>query len=362
MAIRFIDGFAHYTNGLGGTNPNQIYAKWTQVGGGPKTGTAGPGGTPSLEIDPSQLIGTTIDYQGSWIFSFRFMVTNTINSAVIMQFNNVATTLGLVRIETDATISAYAGNQAGNPSFLIGNSGSNGFSIVANTWYRIECKISWGSTTPIQCTAEVKVNGTVWVTQGTKNTNFNITDLLIQNGSSPETNNIQINAFNSGQLFIQDLYLLDTQGTANNDYQGDGKVRQVFPDGDVDTQWNNSSGGTSFSLINEHPPDGDASYVYSSTVGDRDNFTWQDISSFAGRIIGIQYSVYARKDDEGLRTIKLTVGSGGSEAQTDELYLNDSYIYYRYPLDVDPATSTAWTVSGFNAKTFGFLIGTTTNT
>ena len=53
---------------------------------------------------------------------------------------------------------------------------------------------------------------------------------------------------------------------------------------------------------------------------------------------------------------KTVVGDTGTEANSGDFYLEDSYVYHHFPFDTDPATGLAWTRAGFNAKRFGVKV------
>jgi len=115
--------------------------------------------------------------------------------------------------------------------------------------------------------------------------------------------------------------------------------------------------GNQFSQINSQFPLGDTSYVYTNVINSIDNFFYQPVSPFNGDIFGVQYLLYMRKDQEGTRAVQQFAGPSGSpEASGPVWYLGDSYLYYIWDLDVDPATMTQWTQSGFNNTKFGFLL------
>jgi hypothetical protein len=95
-------------------------------------------------------------------------------------------------------------------------------------------------------------------------------------------------------------------------------------------------------------------------------YDWEDIAAFTGTIKAVQYSVYARKDDEGARVLQLLEGTTGTNTLTNaitglaDIYLNDNYDYHHVGVDTSPTTGSGWTVTDFNADRFGYKVGTNT--
>jgi hypothetical protein len=343
--LRFLDSFDHLTiDPLSGPPLNgNALQKWTSKG---TTGIAvvanGRNGQ-GLKIFPGSAISKTIDQQVTWIIGWAvmFLDTGAQPGPNMLFLANINTTLFNLQHNADSTFSLYAGNTLN----LIGTSS---FSTRPNIWYYLEAKVSFSGSNPILCTATFKVDGSTKVS-GAAPTGVNIANLIAQTATA---NFISLGSSGStGGIIIDDVYMFDASGIKNNDFAGDIEIGVVFPDGDVLTQWTpNGISGGHFKCVNENPPDGDSTYISDSVAGHDDNFTWQDISSLTGVIKGLQYSAYARKDDEGTRTIKLTIQNANALSQ--QFFLNDDYNYYSTPMDTD-SFGADWTVASFNAATFG---------
>jgi hypothetical protein len=93
-------------------------------------------------------------------------------------------------------------------------------------------------------------------------------------------------------------------------------------------------------------------YIKSSTANQKTDFAHQAMS-LTGTILGVIHRTLARKDDAGARSIKQICESGGTEELSATYALGSSYSYYDDILETDPHTSAQWTVSNFNAATFG---------
>lgn len=113
--------------------------------------------------------------------------------------------------------------------------------------------------------------------------------------------------------------------------------------GDVD--------GYAITNVGTRPP-ADNQFIYSSNAGDKTDFAHQALS-LTGSIAAVVHMTAARKDDAGTRQIAQICESTGTEEIGSTISLTSTYSYYADILEQDPHTSAAWTVSGFNAATFG---------
>jgi hypothetical protein len=99
-------------------------------------------------------------------------------------------------------------------------------------------------------------------------------------------------------------------------------------------------------------PNGDNVYISDSTAGNITDYAHQSIV-LSGVIVGLFRLSYMRKDDAGSRSVAQICLSGSATALTTPESLANTYQYWIQILEADPNTLTGWTVSGFNAATFG---------
>jgi hypothetical protein len=100
-------------------------------------------------------------------------------------------------------------------------------------------------------------------------------------------------------------------------------------------------------------PNGDVTYFSDSTTNDLSDWGHQTMS-LTGSIAAIIHLTSARKDDAGSRQMaQITVQSGSVSETGSTINLGNSYLYYYDILETDPANTGAWTLSHFNAATFG---------
>lgn len=345
MALRFIDSMAHY-NGTG------ISEKWTVSAFGNWNSSGGRRNAPYLSGAMS--LSKTLTHQTRYIQGAAIILATAGAGGRHLSFGNNNAVIATIQVENDGTVSIFSnGNRMATSSRAIAD---------YTSWHYYELDALVGGSTPVTLTATVRVDGLQFVTyNGT--TNFNASQLI---DNAATMNNCGVNAstpsFGCMDFYCVDTNTLDQYGnaTTNTGFLGDVQIDAIFPVSDVTTAWSTFGGdGThAFTCVNDNPPDFDTSYVFTSnTATTSEGFKYQPISGFTGTILGAQYLTLARKDNEGIRIIAMTVGS--STASTIEFlgtgnYLSDYYVYYIAPLDSN--FGVAWSTASFGTGgvTFGF--------
>ena len=157
----------------------------------------------------------------------------------------------------------------------------------------------------------------------------------------------------------KDIVMIDATTGGVNSHQGDVTVFVEFPNAaGTNSQWTPLS-GTQVSNVQDginHTgtwPDGDTTYIFDSTAGHISDFGHQTLS-LTGSIVSVVHVTYARKDDAGSRAFRQVCVSGGTtQTNGSDISATNSYLYYVDVLDVDPNTSSAWTLTNYNNATFG---------
>lgn len=339
MALRFVDSFAHM-----GTNVGLLPFKWTASQGALAFTTDTTSAVNGFGLDMISGFLTpggvrkTLDHQTSWIVGCRIF-TGALDGAYQGLHNS--TTLAKWTINNDGTLSIYAGSVTIATSTL---------SLHTGRQYYIEMSYTLSGTSNINVSSTLRVNGIQWVT-GNANSGINQTSLLV--GTTTVNGHLFTGPSTNGNV-ISDCYICDATGSFNNTFLGDVKIQLILTNGDsTPLNWIPSGTGTThWNLINEVPPDDDTTYVYQTATGSVDLWQWQDIPAFSGTVLGVQYSLYARKDAEGSKEFQQVVGTSGTNT-FNTISPSDDYIWYPWCYDTDPDTGIAWTQVGFNAKVFG---------
>src|ERR1035441_6969916 len=319
MACRFLDGFEIYSAAGGLTTQKDLLCRWQNGGAGIVTGRNGNG----LQMGS---LGKTIDHQNNWTVGFA-ITYNTWGTGPFgspYQLCHAGSVLCGLYGNVDSTLSLFAGGTQ-SPTYRIGTTSR---ALHENEWYFMEVSVQLSGTNPISVTGEVRVNGQTVIGPATTVSEKNQSDLLLQT----TTCNYHIfSTLGSANTTIDDLYIFDGNGTFNNTFAGDNKIECLLPNSDYSVSWTPTGGGSSFSQLDEITPDYDTTYCSSNTVSSSDMYGFPNLTTFSGKVIAVQYSVLARKDAEGLRTIKLLSDSG--IPASPEMYLGDGYEYYMVQSD-----------------------------
>jgi hypothetical protein len=154
---------------------------------------------------------------------------------------------------------------------------------------------------------------------------------------------------------FDDLYICDGSGSVNNGFLGDVRIRPLITTGPgahgdlgatAEPPWQQVSG---LSASN-------ATFVGSSTPGDRSTFTMSDLPSSLVEVKGVQWVGAVSKSDSGAISARRLLRSGGTTYAGNDLILGTSVQRAREVFNADPTTDDPWTPEGVNALEAGFEV------
>jgi hypothetical protein len=351
--LRLVEGF----DGLATGDLASIFS----LGGSPaiSSGTV-RSGTGSLELSTGETASfvnpggaQTTGLKG---FAYRFSALPTAG-AVIAVFGDGGTSattnqVGLV-LNLDGTLSVVrnASNSltlgaAPGGSVVILATSTN--TLLINTWYYIEWKVVFNNSTG---TAHVEVNGsaTGWISATGLDTVF--------------TANSSFTAFGIGAFeataYVDDLYLADGAAGTVTDFLGDQKVQTEFAESDgTDSDFTPLSGTDHFAMVDETAQDGDTTYNYADTPGQRDTFNFGALG-VTGTVNGVQLDVVAKKSDAGVtRELELSTRVSATDYNGATQTLGTSYERKREIWEENPNTTNPWTVAEIDGAEFGHELTT----
>lgn len=346
MANVFAESFDHLNNAY-------LQSKWTSIF---NFGTGNQG----LQLNNvQQRTGIQCGaFTGNGAFvTIKNMTTMTYGAAMNwaqygggVAFVNIGTVQVVLQIRADGTLAVFSGPHGFDPGAFLGATDPSD-AITLGRYYYIEFQSHIHQSAG---TAIVRINGQEVLNLSSVNTSpngDNIADVLNVQGPG-----------GSAFVYVDDLYVNDSTGTANTSFMGDVKVGVIVGriDGDF-IEWTTSSGSVHFSLVNEIPPDGDASYVSAIAPNSGpfpiDTYFFQTVDPNT-TILAIQTNILARKDDEGNRALSLITRFGGvnSVADPSGRFVNQTYIDYRNNFDVNPLTGLQWTPTSLNATQWGYQL------
>lgn len=211
---------------------------------------------------------------------------------------------------------------------------------AAGTWRYVEVKqvLSTGAVT-------VRVDG-ITVLSGTVASIASLSSLTWQTS----------NNYSWGATYLDDVYVLDTSGTVNNDFLGDVRVQTLLPNTDGTYSQLTTSTGTSHSALVKEATPNTTDYVYSSTSGQKDSYHYQTLSANTANVYGVELANYSHKDAAGPAGFSNLVRVGTTDYASTGQPLSTSWTPNRDILDTNPATSAAWTPSDVNNAEFGVQV------
>ncbi len=292
---------------------------------------------------------------------------NTLYTAMLVPLSSIATvitgfalnvgvsTTGQVLLITDSTTvqCSLRWNTDGSLSFYRGNAstllGSSAAGIVPlSTWTYVEVKVNIHNTTG---TVEVRVNGSASPVINLTGQNTRSTSNNFATGISYTT----VSGLNSTSF--DDLVVLDTAGSTNNNFLGDIRIDALYPNGDGNySQFTPSTGTTHYTLVDETTPN-TSDYNDGASVNDRDSYTMGNLSSLASQTVyAVQTNIACAKDDAGSKSAASFIRSSSTNGDGSSVALSTSQVYISQIFETDPNGSVAWTESTVNAAEVGVLV------
>ncbi len=339
MALRFIDGFDHYTTVA------QLLYKYVETGSssyvsldaGRRSGSNG------IKLySSSGYVTKTLDDQATWIVGAAVKLgTFPTSTGSIFQFrDNTGNVQASLCVSTTGTLALYRGTTSG--TLLASSAGS----LSVGAWNFIECKLTIADSGGY---FEARVNGDVWAT---------FTGDTKASSSIATANSIRLYGMPSAAIvYYDDFYMCDGTGSIRNDFLGDVRVDTLFPSGaGASAQFTPTGSANNWENVDDASPDEDTTYNVSDTVGNVDTFTFADLSTLNASVLGVQANVLARKDDAGTRLLKAVTRVGSTNYEGADLTLSDSYVDHRQIWAQNPATSANWTEAEINAAEFGYKV------
>lgn len=217
-----------------------------------------------------------------------------------------------------------------------------------NRWYYLELKVKIGNAGV--GSYEIRVDGVNVLSNGSVDTQQTATSQATK--AALEFDNITTAG---NQQVMDDVYVCDDTGSANNDFLGDQAVEGLFPSAEGDViDFTPSTGTDNSALVEEVPSDDNTTYVESATVGHQDLYQYTDLT-LIDSIRGVQVNTVAFQNaSETLITlVKTGTTTDGDAGQA----VDTAYEELHRILEQDPDTAAAWTDTGVNGAQFGVEVG-----
>jgi len=340
MAIILLDSFDHYTTTAEAQLKGWNLGAWQPVTGrfsgyGAQFGNGGGGWSDVSVSLPTLQSSLVVGFALKWIsnpVNYQFFQ---MKSATTWQIQLLGNGSGQIKLNTES------GTTTGTAS------------IVAGAWNYIEVKVTTFSTTLGAVT--VRVNGVNDIAVTGVNTNRAATGTVSKVCFDGDY-------YGNTIFVVDDLYVCNTSGTANNDFMGDIRIEYLVPTAaGVRTQFAASS-GSNWQAVDEIGAS-DTDYNSSNVPGAMDLFTMSDLAG-NGLIRGVQTISRAKKDDAGYRKAVPVFRKASGLGETARWYpgskvpVGDAFSLLRMQVfETSPDTGAAWTVDEVNALQYGYAVG-----
>lgn len=236
-------------------------------------------------------------------------------------------------VETDGAVRVRAGGAGGT---LLGVTTEQ---IPAGGWHHIEVFAERHATAG---TCEVRFNGvTVLELSGLALGAANWSQVGF--GSQQYARSLATQAF-----YLDDLIVWDSTGADFNDFLGPIGCHWLPVDADTaQADWSVNGAASGHAALSPTPPDGDTSYIESTTSGDISEFGVSDLPAGITIISGVAAVGMMRSPDAGQTRMSVISGvdvaDGALRTQSTIYNYGDDAVYD------DPATGAPWTRDGVNA-------------
>ncbi len=213
-------------------------------------------------------------------------------------------------------------------------------SLSINTWYYIELQV-YTDQSP-NGSVELRVNEDVW---------FQNLACDTQEGANDYHTAFRVGVTDEETLF-DDIYLLDSTGSINNDFLGTRKVSAIRPNasGD-DTDWTPDS-GNNYDRVNEVELDEDISYVETGTTTNQDLYNYDPTVNVTS-IDGIQIIVEVKATSGSMELQNVTKSGATESTQSCGTIISTDYGTCSTLRELNPDTSLPWTPAEIDAAQFG---------
>ena len=223
-----------------------------------------------------------------------------------------------------------------------------GLGLVASNWYYIELKVKCAGGT--SGTYELRVGGANVCSSAGANT---------QAGSDAYHDGFRFNGMGvNATMCVDDFYLLDASGAANNDFLGNMRVTALRPDSAGDSTQFTPDSGNNYARVNEAVCGDDTNYVEDATSTHVDLYNYDALSGITSGIKGVMVCTDCRETDGTSFSLKTECKSGTTTSDdAGQVIGSTNYVTKRRILEVDPDTAVAWIKTGLDAAQFGVKVG-----
>lgn len=303
MTLRWMEGVE------GDKHATFIERKYRAVTGAPAvSATLGRGGTGCIRDNIATFytpsLSSTSPEHDTWIVGFAFKVEDNSGAGTpsdtefcgleFITNTDVSPTAQLsLQLVRDDNFTYYWSLNRGNA--LSSTEIDTSSKFWANKWYYFELEVK---IDPSAGTYELRQDGVDIMSDTGANTAASG-----DSGMDSVGFHLESDLGGSPYQYFDDIYILDSLGTYNNDFLGDCHIQSIHPnaDGDV-SQWTASLGGDHYVEVDETVAPSDADKITADAVDDIDLFAYEALSTILDNIRGVQISTMHAMQTSGSRT------------------------------------------------------------
>ncbi len=337
--LSVVEGFESYGSASGATLRTELRAKWSAPDMGSDWATLidGPTFGKSLQWSDTEVypaIEFLLVPTGTIVMGFAYKHGGS-GSGILVRFKYEGATQTSLHLSWNGLLEARRGTSSSNVLGLATEP------LRVGTWNYIDVKVVLHDSTG---SIQVRLNGQDII-------NATNVDTKASSGVVAYTS-VFIEAFERGAW--DDLYIYDDTG-GDPSLQGSRVIENLLPESDDTSQWTPSTGSDHYALVNDSTIN-DTTYISHDTINEVDDWNYSNITEIDGGILGLAQFTRVSTDTGGVRTVNSLCESNSTE-DLDSVALSEGFNTLYRIIDEDPDTSTAWTVGGVNAATFGVEVG-----
>ena len=356
MTLLFADGFEGYLGGGDRTvlDPIYDYYRVDPEFAGVETSAIIPGRVtgkcawiygslvPTIfnDIYGHQLDVSALSSSTTWILGYAFMAynVNDVGSTGSVEFRDSAGDAMVTVYVAGGNINVKSGSR--NSATKIGFGSAR---VLSDVWHYLEIKVTFSVTSGavvVRLDEEIVLSAS-GVTAPTGSGDTKPTIIMFGGG------------YRLYYMLTDDVYIADDQGSINNDFLGDIGIRRLDPTSNGTNNDFTPLAGDNFAAVNQDDPDGDTTYVESSTVDHYDLYVIDDAPTGMATINALQVVSTGKSDDGNPKGGRNMVLSSATEGLGPTYALTSSYVPYLSIHETDPNGGAAWTEAGVNAAEIG---------
>ncbi len=337
--LSVVEGFENYGSANSATMQTELKAKWVCPTFGSSDGSLidGPSFGKALQLNNDETaysIAFPLKSRSTTLvvgFAYKHQGTDSSAGQPLIQF--ISGTQVEAELEIDNMGSLFA-NRDTNTQLA-----ESSDRLRLGTWSHIEIKYVLHDSTGV---FQVRINGQNVINETNVDTRV----------SGTAIEEVRLWAHEYGAF--DDIYIYDDNGGAPT-LQGSRVVENLLPTSDDTSQWTPSTGSDHYALVNDSTIN-DTTYISHGTINEVDDWNYSNIIEIDGGILGLAQYTRVSTNDGGIRTVNALCESNSTEDLDSSVHSEGFETTYRI-IDEDPDTSTAWTLSGVNAATFGVEVG-----